>query len=72
MFYYESMIASPIAMIEEMSKALNVEVDCIDILTKLTSSSYNTNGPKNDTYHLENLYRKGRITDGREGPGNIN
>lgn len=68
---YESMLQDKEKIVSEVAKVLNLEFgNPAEIVNAIDNMHYDNNGKKNDAYHMENLYHRGHITDGRHGSWN--
>lgn len=68
---YEQMIEDKVACLRDIASVLGMPVPddtrLADIAREIDSLSYDSPGPRNAQYHLENLLHKGHITNGQHG-----
>ncbi len=65
---YESMLQDPEAEVRAVCRALEVDpVHADAVLRGSQGLGYDSDGPRNDTYHETTLYHRGHVTDGRHG-----
>ncbi len=65
---YELMLQHKEDVVSQLIRILKLDnVDRRQIVFDLEKLSYNQPGPKNEIYHLSNLYHRRHITDGRHG-----
>lgn len=65
---YEQMVLDPEAELHRLQTALGLnEIEVASVLKQLSGLDYDSPGSKNETYHSENLFHRGHITDGRVG-----
>ncbi|MFQ5570306.1 MAG: hypothetical protein ACE5G0_11565 [Rhodothermales bacterium] len=65
---YESMLCNKKRIVAQLTRVLGIkDIDPLEIVHELEGLSFESPGPKNESYHTINLYHRRHIIDGRPG-----